>query len=125
MPKLSTAITRLPPQTQNALIALGAHLAVARVRRKESLRSWAQRIGISVPTLLKLESGDPGVSIGAFASALWLIGRDGELARLAEPATDSAALELDVRAAKALGARRATSARSAAAKRAQKNKADE
>ena len=98
---------------------------MARVRRKESLRSWAQRIGISVPTLLKLESGDPGVSIGAFASALWLIGRDGELARLAEPATDSAALELDVRAAKALGARRATSARSAAAKRAQKIKADE
>ena len=33
---------------------------------------------------------------------MWLIGRDGELARLAEPATDSAALELDVRAAKAL-----------------------
>ena len=91
MPKLSAAITRLPPQTQNALIALGAHLAVARVRRKESLRTWAQLIGISVPTLLELESGEPGVSIGVYASALWLIGRNGELARLAEPAADSAA----------------------------------
>ncbi|MGQ0710160.1 MAG: XRE family transcriptional regulator [Rhodoferax sp.] len=123
MPKLSAAITRLPPQTQNALIALGSHLAVARIRRKESLRTWAQRIGISVPTLLKLESGDPGVSMGAYASALWLMGRDGELARMADPSTDSAAMELDVRAAKELGARRAVSARTAAAKRAQKKAA--
>ena len=123
MPKLSAAITRLPPQTQNALISLGSHLAVARVRRKESLRAWAQRVGITVPTLLKLESGDPGVSMGAYASALWLIGRDGELARLAEPAADSAALEQDVRAAQELGARRAPSARTAAAKRNQNKKA--
>ena len=120
MPRLSAAITKLPPQTQNALIALGSHLAVARIRRKESLRTWAQRIGITVPTLMKLESGDPSVSMAAYASALWLIGRDGELARIAEPAADSAAIELDVRAAKELGVRRATSARTAAAKRAQK-----
>jgi DNA-binding XRE family transcriptional regulator len=123
MPKLSAAITRLPPQTQNALIALGSHLAVARIRRKESLRTWAQRIGITVPTLRKLESGDPSVSMAAYASALWLMGRDGELARIAEPATDAAAIELDVRAAKALGARRATSAQTAAAKRAQQKAA--
>ena len=123
MPKLSAAITRLPPQTQNALIALGSHLAVARIRRKESLRTWAQRIGITVPTLRKMESGDPGVSMAAYASALWLIGRDGELARIAEPATDVAAIELDVRAAQVLGARRANSARTAAAKRAQQKAA--
>ncbi len=123
MPKQSSAITRLPPQTQNALINLGAHLAVARMRRRESLRTWAARVGISVPTLLKLEAGDPGVSLGAYASALWLIGRDGELARIAEPASDRGALELDVREAERLGTQRATNARTIALKRAQNRKA--
>lgn len=123
MPKQSSAITRLPPQTQNALINLGAHLAVARMRRRESLRTWAARVGISVPTLLKLEAGDPGVSLGAYASALWLIGRDGELARIAEPASDRGALELDVREAERLGTQRATNAQTIALKRAQNRKA--
>lgn len=122
MPKQSHAITRLPPQTINALIALGAHLAVARVRRRESLRTWAERIGVSVPTLQKLESGDPGVSIGVVASALWLMGRDGELARIAEPASDLGALELDVREAEALGRQRATNAQTIALKRTQNRK---
>lgn len=122
MPKQSKAIERLPPQTQNALISLGAHLAVARVRRRESLRTWADRIGISVPTLRKLEAGDPGVSIGAVASALWLVGRDGELARIAEPASDRGALELDVRKAEQLGLQRATQAQTIARKRQQKRK---
>lgn len=93
------------------------------MRRRESLRTWAARVGISVPTLLKLEAGDPGVSLGAYASALWLIGRDGELARIAEPASDRGALELDVREAERLGTQRATNARTIALKRAQNRKA--
>lgn len=122
MPKLSEAITRLPPQTQNALIALGSHLAVARVRRRESLRAWAARIGISVPTLMKMESGDPGVSMGAYASALWLIGRDGELGKMASPEHDQGALELDVREAQNLGKSRAVAAQTIALKRMQNRK---
>jgi hypothetical protein len=114
MPKLSEAITRLPPQTQNALISLGAHLAVARVRRRESLRTWAVRIGISVPTLMKLESGDPSVSMGAYASALWLIGRDGEFSTMASPEYDKGALELDVREAQNLGKSRSVAAQTIA-----------
>lgn len=120
--KQPAAITRLPPQTQNALIALGAHLAVARVRRGQSLRAWAERVGVSVPTLMKLEAGDPSVSMGAYASALWLMGCDGELARIAEPARDSGALELDVSAAERLGAQRANRARTIALGRAQQRK---
>ena len=80
MPKPSLALARLPQTTVAALQGLGADLAVARIRRKESLENWAQRMGITVPTLLKLESGDPGVAIGLYATALWLMGRDGALA---------------------------------------------
>ena len=119
MPKTSQALLRMPPQTSSALEALGAHLAVARMRRKQSLQTWAQRIGVSVPTLMRLESGDPSVAIGLVATALWLVGRDGELARIAAPEHDKGALELDVRKATELGRQRAIAARSSRAKREQ------
>ncbi len=110
MPKTAKALLQMPPQTLSALEALGAHLAVARMRRKQSLSDWAKRIGVSIPTLMRLESGDPSVGVGLFATALWLIGRDGELARIASPETDKGALELDVRKAMTLGRQRALAA---------------
>ena len=84
--------------------------SVARLRRGESLKVWAERIGISVPTLMKLEGGDPGVSVGILASGLWMIGRDTELAKLAAPETDRNAIELSVQDAVALGKKRAAHA---------------
>ena len=107
MSKASSALTQMPPSTVAALEQLGADLAVARLRRKESLKTWAQRLGVSVPTLLRLEAGEPSVSLGVMATALWLIGRDGALATLATPMEDRGALELDVRQAQALGKSRA------------------
>ena len=107
MPKISKAVLQLPPSTQSALAQLGADLAVARLRRKESLISWAARLGVSVPTLMRLEAGEPGVGIGIYASALWLIGRDDGLAALASPEADRGAIVLDVRKAVELGKERA------------------
>ena len=97
----------MPPATVAAIEKLGADLAVARLRRKESLKTWAQRMGVSVPTLQRLESGDPAVSIGIVATALWLIQRDGELSHLAAPEQDLGAIEMDIREAVALGRARA------------------
>jgi transcriptional regulator with XRE-family HTH domain len=107
MPKTARALLQLPPATAGAIEKLGADLAVARLRRKESLRSWAQRLGVSVPTLQRLEAGDPSVGIGIVATALWLIQRDGELRNLAAPEHDQGALEMDVREAIELGRARA------------------
>ena len=42
------------------VLELTIDLAVARLRRKESLKTWAQRMGVSVTTLQRLEAGDPG-----------------------------------------------------------------
>lgn len=78
---------------------IGEDLAIARVRRRESQRAWAKRLGVSVPTLIRLERGDPGTSTGILATALWLVGRTPAFAALADPATDRGALELDVREA--------------------------
>jgi transcriptional regulator with XRE-family HTH domain len=107
MPKIARALTQLPPATAAAIEKLGADLAVARLRRKESLRTWAQRMGVTVSTLQRLESGDPSVGIGIVATALWLIQRDGALGSVAAPEYDQGAIEMDVRAAVALGRARA------------------
>ena len=107
MAKITKAIQQLPPATLGALQKLGADLAVARLRRKESLRTWAKRLGVTLSTLQRLEAGDPTVSIGIVASALWLINRDGELGNLAAPEYDQGALELNVREAMTLGLARA------------------
>lgn len=101
MSKASPSLASLPQEADSALRRLGADLALARLRRRESLRTWATRIGVSVPTLMKLERGDPGVSAGIYATALWMMGRSEALGALAAPETDLGALEADVRAARA------------------------
>jgi hypothetical protein len=97
VPKTSPALLTLPPVAVQALRALGENLAIARVRRRESQRAWAKRLGVSVPTLIRMERGDPGVGAGIYTTALWLIGRAGALPELAAPDSDRGALESDVR----------------------------
>jgi len=99
MPRTPQALQTLPPAAAQALRALGENLAIARVRRRESQRAWAKRLGTSVPTLIRMERGDPGVSVGIFATALWLMGRAAALPTLAAPSEDKGALESDVRGA--------------------------
>src|SRR3954452_11334011 len=99
MPRLSDALESLPPTVTQALAALGQNLALARVRRRESQRLWAKRLGVSIPTLIRMEQGEPSVAMGVYASALWLIGRVPALPALADPKEDQGALELDVRGA--------------------------
>jgi hypothetical protein len=121
MPKSPQAVLTLPPAATRALRALGENLAIARVRRRESQRTWAKRMGISAPTLIRMERGDAGVGIGIYATALWLIGRADALPDLAAPASDRGALESDVRAA--LNRRAVRSAASTEARPGRKNAA--
>ena len=97
MPKSPPTLLTLPPAVVQALRGLGENLSIARARRRESQRAWAKRIGVSVPTLIRLERGDPGVGAGIYATALWLIGRVSALPDLAAPDSDRGALESDVR----------------------------
>lgn len=116
MSKASPSLAGLPPEAAKALASLGEQLALARLRRKQSQRAWAQRIGVSVPTLASMERGEPGVSMGVYATALWLMGRAQALGSLASPQHDLGALESDVRAAAAerqMRSRRGRAARSA------------
>lgn len=121
MPKASGSLTALPPSATEALRKLGENLAIARVRRRESQRVWAKRLGVSIPTLIRMEQGEPSVAMGVYATALWMIGRVGSLPELADPTHDRGALELDVR--RATERRAVRSATSISARLARKKKA--
>ena len=106
MPKKPQALLMLPPLVQAQLRQLGEDLTVARKRRGESRRQWAERIGVSEPTLMRMEQGDASVALGIYATALWLMGRSSELAKLATPESDLGALEISINAAKKRSARK-------------------
>ena len=107
MPKSPQALLTMPPAAATALRGLGENLAIARGRRRESQRTWAKRLGVSIPTLIRMERGDPGVGAGIYVTVLWLIGRSNALADLAAPASDRGALEGNIREAIARQARMA------------------
>jgi transcriptional regulator with XRE-family HTH domain len=96
MSKASTASKTIPEAASLALQTLGENLRIARERRGESLRSWALRLSVSVPTLQRMESGDPSVGMGIYATALWLCGQHKALAVLAAPASDAEAQEIEI-----------------------------
>ena len=97
MSKDSNVKTMLPSAVERHLTLLGEHIRIARKRRKQSLQLWSERMQISIPTLRKLEAGDPSVSVAAYATALWLIGRVEALSEIADPAKDSLALALELK----------------------------
>jgi len=99
MSQVAAATRSLPPAAESALRKLGADLATARKRRSESLKDWATRLQVSIPTLMRLERGDPTVSMGVWATALWMLDRHHTLADAADPKEDLAALEAEVRQA--------------------------
>lgn len=54
---------------------LGRRLRDARLKRNEPQREFAVRLGVSIPTLRKMETGDPSVSLGVWVEALDLLDR--------------------------------------------------
>lgn len=96
MTRSSRSLQAIPEAVRRPLETFGAHLRIARERRDESLRSAALRMGISVPTLRRMEAGDPSVSMGVYATALWLFDRAEQLEELIRPERDDYAMRLDI-----------------------------
>jgi transcriptional regulator with XRE-family HTH domain len=62
-------------EVKEKLSSLGLRLRECRLLRNEPQERFAARLGISIPTLRKMENGDPSVSIGLWAETLWLLER--------------------------------------------------
>jgi len=89
LPKASRATKALPPTTVKAIELLGRDIATARTKRRVSQRLLAERMMVSLDTVQRLERGDPGISLGVVATALWALGLVDRLAALASPDADT------------------------------------
>lgn len=85
-----------PDVTFQPLVKLGENLRIARKRRGLRIVDLAQVAGCSQDTLRRLESGDPGVSLGMLARVAAAIGCAQELASIMDAAKDLEALKGDV-----------------------------
>lgn len=87
--------SRLPIPVERTLRKLGHDIRDARRRRRIPVAIMAERAAISRTTLNKVEKGDPGVSLGIYASVLFVLGLVGRLNELADPGKDELGLALE------------------------------
>ncbi len=79
-----TAAPAGPPALHAHLAQLGARIRLARKRRGLGLRELAAQMLVAINTLRRVEAGDPGASMGAYAAALWALGLHESLDELAK-----------------------------------------
>jgi transcriptional regulator with XRE-family HTH domain len=80
---------------RRALEALGANIKTARLRRRISVKGFAERIGVSERTVIRLEKGDDGVSIRSLVMACLVLGEIDQITGLLDPGSDDTGLFLD------------------------------
>jgi hypothetical protein len=85
----------MPLPVKRALAKLGDDIRSARLRRRIPTTIMAARAFITRTTLLKVERGDPGVSLGIYATVLFVLGLTSRLADLADARSDDVGLQLD------------------------------
>jgi len=88
----------IPISVISVLRKLGQDINDARRRRRIPVAILAQRASISRTTLNKVENGDPTVSIGIYATILFILGISDKLANLADLKYDNIGLELEAQA---------------------------
>jgi transcriptional regulator with XRE-family HTH domain len=97
---------RIPPthpRARRQIEALGQRLRAARMRRSMTQEVMAERVGVSVPTIAKLENGDPSTSLATVLRILTALGLADDIDSLA--AEDTLGRELQDNALRRTNAR--------------------
>jgi transcriptional regulator with XRE-family HTH domain len=76
--------TVLLPSQQRTLATLGENIKLARLRRDLTTEQVSERAGIGRSTLVNVEKGEEGVSIGIYLRVLFVLGLDKDLKKVAE-----------------------------------------
>jgi DNA-binding XRE family transcriptional regulator len=85
----------LPFPVRRSLGKLGRDLALARRKRHLTTQMMAERLGVAKTTYLRVEKGDPTVSMGIYAMTLFVLGFGDLLADLVDASADTQGLLLD------------------------------
>jgi DNA-binding XRE family transcriptional regulator len=85
----------LPLKVRRSLTKFGADLAMARRKRHLTTAMMSERLGVAKSTYVRVEKGDPTVSMGAYAMALFVLGFGDAFAELVDASRDEQGLLLD------------------------------
>ena len=96
MPVQNTKPADYPQAVLQQIELLAQNIVIARKRRKETQAQWAQRLGVSQPTMARIERGDPSVAMASYVMCMWLVNQAHGLADLIAPQNDMASLEREV-----------------------------
>ena len=88
-------MTQFPQEVHERLRLYGERIKTARVRRRWSQASLAERIGVERRSVIRLERGDAGVASGVLLAALWELGLWETTKAVADPAADQAGIFLE------------------------------
>ena len=93
MPRQNTCPADFPPFILSQIEQVAQQIVATRKARGETQAQWAQRLGISQPTMARLERGDPAIATATYVMCLWLVNPQLDLRQLlpsALPATPPA-----------------------------------
>ena len=85
----------MPIPVKRVLQKLGKDIRDARRRRRIPVAVMAERASVSRMTVSRVEKGEPGVSLGIYATVLFVLGMAAPLGDLADPRNDIVGLELE------------------------------
>jgi DNA-binding XRE family transcriptional regulator len=85
----------LPPKVRRSLKKFGADLALARRKRHVTTAMMSERLGVAKSTYVRVEKGDPTVSMGVYAMALFVLGFGDAFGDLVDASRDEQGLLLD------------------------------
>ena len=79
----------LPIPIREKFKELGERIRFARKRRTITMETMAARMFVTRNTLTRLENGDPTIGFHVVASALWVLGLENDLDKLADKRNDT------------------------------------
>ena len=86
----------LPVQVRRSFVKFGGDLSIARRKRRLTVATMCERLGVSKSTWQRMENGDPTVAMGAYAQALFVLGFGSPLADLVDQRNDEQGLLLEI-----------------------------
>lgn len=92
MPRQNTSPSDFPPAVLQQIGQLAARIVATRKERGETQTQWAEQLGISQPTMARLEKGDPAVSMATYVACLYQLNPGLDLTQLLAAPSATAAL---------------------------------
>ena len=84
------------PAVAKDILELGESIRIARKRRRKTMADVAERLNLGYQTVVRIEKGDPAVSMSAYMSVLWLLDLDRQWVEAIHPDKDQTGKSLEL-----------------------------